>query len=1676
MSTFHVPLSSGTLRPQGQPGRLRRRLLAILLQLSVVASVTLAAVGPALLNATVAEAAADDWPAFLHDAARTSKSTDTGITTANAGQLRPTWSFSTGGPIAAQPAIVGGVAYVGSWDGYMYAVNTANGAQVWKTFTGITHDPPCHPPDIGITSAATVANGVVYFGGGDAYWYALRASDGAVLWRVFTGDNTEAGAHYNWSSPLIVGNFAYIGIASNCDAPLVQGQLMKVDLTTHQVVGVTNVVDDGQVGGGIWTSPTIDVATNTIYVTTGTINLFSQKYSQALLAIDAGTMAIKDSFQLPFAEAVSDSDWGNTPTLSVDSNGRKLVTASNKNGIMYTFDRANLHQGTVWKANLAYGGDCPTCGDGTISSAAFANGTLYQAGGSTTISGIGHQGAVRAVNPLNGAFLWEHGTQDPVLGSVAYVNGMIVDAQMSTLEVLDASNGNSLFDWHFNTMFFAAPSVASGKVFIGGLDGKLYAFAPVAPTVPAADVKCPTGYTCQDIGAPKAGTEKVNNDGSWTVTASGKGARQNADQMRIITKPATGDFEVKMDLLSGSGGKVNGYLSPHFGIMIRETNDPGSPMYTALSDPVYPAENQTQPNLISFFRDKWNTQVTELTQMYPMAFPRWIMVQRRGDELQTLFSNDNVNWTLVSGTIHRVVMRSTLMVGMGSAGGTSTDLSNNTITGLSIGPITVNSYARQNSNHACPNTWSCVDVGAGSPIGDQTLANGTWTLQGTAPGIGQFEDHFHYVYKTLPGDGTMTARLTSLGNSNPAAQAAVIMRGDVSIGSAYYAIVNTAGQGAQVQWREHNNLETTRLPIPITVTMPEYFQIARYTDTQHSPVLTTYSALTSTDGVNWTQVPGSTVALNLGSSVLAGIGGSSNANRVRNPSTWTNVATSTQRIRPPGICPDEFTCENVGTGFAPGSQIFSNGTWNIEAAGTDMWDVYDQFHFAYQPLAGDGTISANVVSIQGAGEWAKEGVMIRASNDPQAPYYGVFITPQHGTVVQWRNAQGEFTNSMPAGVGTLPRFVLAARWTDTSPGGLTYYTAYTSPDGVNFTPVPGSTMALNMPGTVITGIANTSYDQANTASVVMDNVAQLPSAPRPPGVCPSSWSCSDIGGALPAGTQDVDQAGVWTTNVGGGDIWDTSDQFHLISQSMTGDGTMSARLVSSANAGEWAKDGVMLRADGSAGSPYYGLFATPQHGLTLQYRTTQGGTTNQLGLAGTAPTYLQVSRYTDGGGTQYLSAATSPDGNTWTTVPGSTVNMTLPAQVLAGMAADSYNQGTSSTVKWDHVVVGGAVTPPPGACPAGYGCADIGGAQPAGSQSLNGTTLTVSGGGGDIWASSDQFRFVQKSLAGDGTVSAAVSAQAATSPWAKAGVMLRASGAPDAPYYGVFRTPGNGYVVQGRTTTGGTTTSMALTGSPAYVRVARWTDTNGPTTWLTAYTSTDGNTWTVVPNSTVAMALTGTLQAGFAVTSHAQGTLGSATFGNATVATGATQPPGVCPAGYTCTDVGGAMPPGAQDLNAGTWTIKGGGGDIWGTSDQFHLVSQSRAGDGSVTVRLTAQAATNPWAKAGAVARASTAGDAAYYGVFATPANGVVVQWRPTTGAASSQVKIAGTVPAWLRITRTGTSFTAFTSPDGVTWTAIANSTVAVAALSGTLVEGLGVSSHDTTQQCTVTAPTFTIS
>jgi hypothetical protein len=175
---------------------------------------------------------------------------------------------------------------------------------------------------------------------------------------------------------------------------------------------------------------------------------------------------------------------------------------------------------------------------------------------------------------------------------------------------------------------------------------------------------------------------------------------------------------------------------------------------------------------------------------------------------------------------------------------------------------------------------------------------------------------------------------------------------------------------------------------------------------------------------------------------------------------------------------------------------------------------------------------------------------------------------------------------------------------------------------------------------------------------------------------------------------------------------------------------------------------------------------------------------------------------------------------------------------------------------------------------------------------------------------------------------------------------------------------------------------------------------------------------------------------------------------------------GGCSSPWNCADIGGPALGGSASLSSGTWTIQGAGNDIHSSADQFQFVSRPLAGDGGISAHVTSQTnTTSAWAKAGVMLRTDSTAGSANYALLVTPGNGIVVSYRMTAGG-TTVVKHsipAGSVPAYLKVTRSSTTFTAYTSPGDGTWTPVPGSAVTIAGMAGPSLEGLAVTSHNST-------------
>ena len=155
------------------------------------------------------------------------------------------------------------------------------------------------------------------------------------------------------------------------------------------------------------------------------------------------------------------------------------------------------------------------------------------------------------------------------------------------------------------------------------------------------------------------------------------------------------------------------------------------------------------------------------------------------------------------------------------------------------------------------------------------------------------------------------------------------------------------------------------------------------------------------------------------------------------------------------------------------------------------------------------------------------------------------------------------------------------------------------------------------------------------------------------------------------------------------------------------------------------------------------------------------------------------------------------------------------------------------------------------------------------------------------------------------------------------------------------------------------------------------------------------------------------------------------------------QAPAALPSVWTSQDINSPATGGTAGATGDVFEIAGGGAGVAGGSDQFQLTYQTLVGDGTIIARVLSVPNGAPGsynAKAGVMIRDLLGPTAANAFVALTPGsvNGAIFQARATAGATTNTFASATTgvfPPYWLRLTRAADQFTAFASPDGISWT-----------------------------------------
>jgi polyvinyl alcohol dehydrogenase (cytochrome) len=434
------------------------------------------------------DAAADDWPMYNHDARGTRENSQEHILDRNSvGGLHIKWSFPTIGVVNGTPVVQGNRVYAGDGTGMFYALDRS-GRLRWQT----------QLPAI-ITASALVIGDVIVIGDLLGNLYGLAQRDGRVRWAMRPDPHPVASLY---GSATEVDGDVVIGVSSNEETvaadPLypccsTRGSVLRIDPRTGRVKWQTFMVSDaeratGASGATVWSTPTFDETSGTIYVTTG--NNFSEPStgtSDAVIALDAVTGAFRwvnqrypdDTWTIRFpAEPPHpDYDFGDSPQIYQLADGRRVVGAGQKSGFYHVLDARTGE--TIHQVQVEPGGPL----GGLFADSAVSHGVVY-ANGINWPGGFGTPpvaGDLIAIAGDGSRELWRFTTPHaPDLSGVATAAGVVYFQSDFTglLFALDAESGALLAKVAIGGSV-SGPSIADGQVYVG--IGDTFTVGPTGP-------------------------------------------------------------------------------------------------------------------------------------------------------------------------------------------------------------------------------------------------------------------------------------------------------------------------------------------------------------------------------------------------------------------------------------------------------------------------------------------------------------------------------------------------------------------------------------------------------------------------------------------------------------------------------------------------------------------------------------------------------------------------------------------------------------------------------------------------------------------------------------------------------------------------------------------------------------------------------------------------------------------------------------------------------------------------------------------------------------------------------------------------------------------------------------------------------------------------------------------
>jgi len=152
------------------------------------------------------------------------------------------------------------------------------------------------------------------------------------------------------------------------------------------------------------------------------------------------------------------------------------------------------------------------------------------------------------------------------------------------------------------------------------------------------------------------------------------------------------------------------------------------------------------------------------------------------------------------------------------------------------------------------------------------------------------------------------------------------------------------------------------------------------------------------------------------------------------------------------------------------------GRYTVVGSGSDIWGGRDECHFVYACLAGNGSITARLESIQNTSAGAKAGIMLRQSLDARDPEVAVLMSLANRVQFQSRRLTAGATEESHTQDGGISR----PHWIRLTRNG-TIIKGLHSGDGVTWEMIGSSLVSLSLPGEALIGLVVTSGMDAGTA-------------------------------------------------------------------------------------------------------------------------------------------------------------------------------------------------------------------------------------------------------------------------------------------------------------------------------------------------------------------------------------------------------------------------------------------------------------------------------------------------------------------------------------------------------------------------------------------------------------------